>query len=42
MKQAAFVERLAGAGAICLDGEPQVLAIALVNRHLELKRSGRL
>ena len=31
-------QRLAGAGAICLDVEPQVLAIALVNRYLELKR----
>ncbi|HZM46351.1 MAG TPA: DUF58 domain-containing protein [Burkholderiales bacterium] len=35
-------QRLAGAGAVCLDVEPQVLAIALVNRYLELKRSGRL
>jgi uncharacterized protein (DUF58 family) len=35
-------QHFAGAGAICLDVEPQMLAIALVNRYLELKRSGRL
>ena len=35
-------QRFAGAGAVCLDVEPQTLAIALVNRYLELKRSGRL
>ncbi len=41
MRERAF-QRLAGAGAICLDVEPQMLAISLVNRYLELKRSGRL
>jgi uncharacterized protein (DUF58 family) len=34
--------RLDAAGVICLDVEPQSLAISLVNRYLELKRSGRL
>jgi uncharacterized protein (DUF58 family) len=34
--------RIGAAGAICLDVEPEKLAIALVNRYLELKRSGRL
>jgi uncharacterized protein (DUF58 family) len=34
--------RLDAAGVICLDVEPQQLAISLVNRYLELKRSGRL
>ena len=41
LRERAF-QRLAGAGAICLDVEPQMLAISLVNRYLELKRSGRL
>jgi len=41
MRERAF-QRLAGAGALCLDVEPQVLAMSLVNRYLELKRSGRL
>src|SRR5688572_12648923 len=41
MRERAF-QRLAGSGAVCLDVEPQVLAIALVNRYLQLKRSGRL
>ncbi|MGH8704038.1 MAG: DUF58 domain-containing protein, partial [Burkholderiales bacterium] len=34
--------RIGAAGAICLDVEPGRLAIALVNRYLELKREGRL
>jgi len=34
--------RIGAAGAICLDVEPERLAIALVNRYLDLKRSGRL
>jgi uncharacterized protein (DUF58 family) len=34
--------RLDAAGVISLDVEPQSLAISLVNRYLELKRSGRL
>jgi uncharacterized protein (DUF58 family) len=29
-------------GAVCLDVEPQELPIALVNRYLDIKRSGRL
>lgn len=34
--------RLEGMGAMCVDVEPQQLPIALVNRYLEIKRSGRL
>ena len=34
--------RIGAAGAVCLDVEPERLAIALVNRYLELKREGRL
>jgi uncharacterized protein (DUF58 family) len=34
--------RIGAAGAVCLDVEPERLAIALVNRYLELKRGGRL
>jgi uncharacterized protein (DUF58 family) len=34
--------RIGAAGARCLDVEPQALAIALVNRYLELKRRGQL
>jgi uncharacterized protein (DUF58 family) len=34
--------RIGAAGAVCLDVEPQRLAISLVNRYLELKREGRL
>ncbi len=34
--------RIAAAGAVCLDVEPERLAISLVNRYLELKREGRL
>jgi len=34
--------RISAAGAVCLDVEPERLAIALVNRYLELKREGRL
>ena len=34
--------RISAAGAVCLDVEPERLAIALVNRYLELKRGGRL
>jgi uncharacterized protein (DUF58 family) len=41
MRERAF-QRLAGTGAVCLDVEPQLLAISLVNRYLELKHSGRL
>jgi uncharacterized protein (DUF58 family) len=41
LRERAF-QRLSGTGAICLDVEPQRLAITLVNRYLEMKRSGRL
>ena len=34
--------RLEGLGAMCVDVEPERLPIALVNRYLEIKRSGRL
>jgi uncharacterized protein (DUF58 family) len=34
--------RIVAAGAVCLDVEPERLAISLVNRYLELKREGRL
>ncbi|HUU71740.1 MAG TPA: DUF58 domain-containing protein [Burkholderiales bacterium] len=34
--------RLEGLGATCVDVEPEQLPIALVNRYLEIKRSGRL
>ena len=34
--------RIGAAGALCLDVEPERLAISLVNRYLELKRQGRL
>jgi uncharacterized protein (DUF58 family) len=34
--------RIDAAGALCLDVEPELLAISLVNRYLELKRQGRL
>ena len=34
--------RLEGMGAMCVDVEPEQLPIALVNRYLEIKRSGRL
>jgi uncharacterized protein (DUF58 family) len=34
--------RIGAAGAVCLDVEPEGLAISLVNRYLELKRGGRL
>jgi uncharacterized protein (DUF58 family) len=34
--------RIGAAGAVCLDVEPEKLAISLVNRYLELKREGRL
>lgn len=33
---------MAACGAVCLDVEPERLAISLVNRYLELKREGRL
>lgn len=33
---------LEGLGALCVDVEPEQLPIALVNRYLEIKRSGRL
>jgi len=33
---------LEGLGAMCVDVEPERLPIALVNRYLEIKRSGRL
>jgi uncharacterized protein (DUF58 family) len=34
--------RLERGGAVCLDVEPEALPIALVNRYLDIKRSGRL
>ncbi|HEU4352857.1 MAG TPA: DUF58 domain-containing protein [Burkholderiales bacterium] len=34
--------RIGAAGAVCLDVEPERLAISLINRYLELKRGGRL
>jgi uncharacterized protein (DUF58 family) len=34
--------RIGAGGVICLDVEPDRLAISLVNRYLELKREGRL
>jgi uncharacterized protein (DUF58 family) len=34
--------RIGAAGAVCLDVEPERLAISLVNRYLELKSEGRL
>jgi uncharacterized protein (DUF58 family) len=34
--------RIEASGAVCLDVEPERLAISLVNRYLELKRGGRL
>jgi uncharacterized protein (DUF58 family) len=34
--------RIVAAGAVCLDVEPERLAMSLVNRYLELKREGRL
>jgi hypothetical protein len=34
--------RVGAAGALCLDGEPEQLAISLGNRYLELKRRGQL
>jgi uncharacterized protein (DUF58 family) len=34
--------RLEGMGATCVDVEPEHLPIALVNRYLEIKRSGQL
>ncbi len=41
LRERAF-RRIGAAGAVCLDVEPQELAISLVNRYLELKRGGRL
>ncbi len=34
--------RLERGGAVCLDVEPRELPIALVNRYIDIKRSGRL
>jgi uncharacterized protein (DUF58 family) len=34
--------RLERGGAVCLDVEPEELPIALVNRYIDIKRSGRL
>jgi len=34
--------RLERGGAVCLDVEPDQLPVALVNRYLDIKRSGRL
>ena len=34
--------RIGAAGAVCLDVEPDRLAISLVNRYLELKRGGQI
>jgi uncharacterized protein (DUF58 family) len=36
------VERVLASGALALDVQPQQLPIALVNRYLDIKRSGRL
>jgi uncharacterized protein (DUF58 family) len=41
VRERAF-RRIGAAGAVCLDVEPERLAISLVNRYLELKREGRL
>jgi uncharacterized protein (DUF58 family) len=41
MRERTF-RRIGAAGAVCLDVEPERLAISLVNRYLELKREGRL
>jgi uncharacterized protein (DUF58 family) len=41
LRERAF-RRIAAAGVVTLDVEPDRLAIALVNRYLELKRAGRL
>jgi uncharacterized protein (DUF58 family) len=35
-------KRIEKGGAVCLDVEPENLPIALVNRYLDIKRSGRL
>ncbi|MCG6875368.1 MAG: DUF58 domain-containing protein [Betaproteobacteria bacterium] len=35
-------KRIEKGGAVCLDVEPEDLPIALVNRYLDIKRSGRL
>ncbi|HKO89168.1 MAG TPA: DUF58 domain-containing protein [Burkholderiales bacterium] len=35
-------KRLSHHGAVCLDVEPAALPIALVNRYLDIKRTGRL
>jgi uncharacterized protein (DUF58 family) len=35
-------KRLERGGAVCLDVEPEHLPIALVNRYIDIKRSGRL
>lgn len=34
--------RLERGGAVCLDVEPEQLPVALVNRYIDIKRSGRL
>jgi hypothetical protein len=36
------LHRLESRGAVCIDVEPPELPIALVNRYIDLKRSGRL
>jgi uncharacterized protein (DUF58 family) len=41
-QRAANFATLERRGVICLDVEPQELAVSLVNRYLEVKRSGRL
>ena len=41
-ERALVFRRIEHRGALCLDVEPQRLAVALVNRYLDIKRSGRL
>jgi uncharacterized protein (DUF58 family) len=42
LKRQASLKRLVSSGAIVLDDMPSQLHIALVNKYLELKRSGRI
>jgi uncharacterized protein (DUF58 family) len=41
-RRALAFRRLERGGAVCLDVEPAELPIALVNRYIDIKRSGRL
>ena len=41
-ERALVFRRIERRGALCLDVEPPRLAVALVNRYLDIKRSGRL